>query len=210
VTRPCHRRGCLAAAPGREVSCIAGATLLLTATTGRATSRAARVWSGTLVAVELYQVQTPSPWPLYSWTAAVPSHRPPGGTRRRAHNERRGCMWTRWRTTGPGRCRWWPSWCRPTGCWLRARRSRRSPSTWRSRKRRRPITAGGPSTAGWRSNDVKRLKELETENARLKRIVADKELQIEALKELGGKLVSPARWRAPSSTSSGCSGCPQR
>jgi putative transposase len=30
-----------------------------------------------------------------------------------------------------------------------------------------------------------RLKELESENARLKRIVADKELQIEALKELG-------------------------
>jgi hypothetical protein len=32
---------------------------------------------------------------------------------------------------------------------------------------------------------VKRLKELEGENARLKRIVADKELQIQALKELG-------------------------
>ena len=30
-----------------------------------------------------------------------------------------------------------------------------------------------------------RLKELEGENARLKRIVADKELQIQALKELG-------------------------
>jgi hypothetical protein len=29
------------------------------------------------------------------------------------------------------------------------------------------------------------LKELEGENARLKRIVADKELQIQALKELG-------------------------
>jgi putative transposase len=38
---------------------------------------------------------------------------------------------------------------------------------------------------GLKANDVKRLKELETENARLKRIVADKELQIEALKELG-------------------------
>jgi putative transposase len=38
---------------------------------------------------------------------------------------------------------------------------------------------------GLKANDVKRLKELETENARLKQIVADKELQIEALKELG-------------------------
>src|ERR687898_682771 len=38
---------------------------------------------------------------------------------------------------------------------------------------------------GLKADDVKRLKELEGENARLKRIVADKELQIEALKELG-------------------------
>jgi putative transposase len=38
---------------------------------------------------------------------------------------------------------------------------------------------------GLKADDVKRLKELQTENARLKRIVADKELQIEALKELG-------------------------
>src|SRR5919198_6395759 len=38
---------------------------------------------------------------------------------------------------------------------------------------------------GLKADDVKRLKELEVENARLKRIVADKELQIEALKELG-------------------------
>src|ERR671911_1110860 len=38
---------------------------------------------------------------------------------------------------------------------------------------------------GLKANDVRRLKELETENARLKRIVADKELQIQALKELG-------------------------
>jgi putative transposase len=33
---------------------------------------------------------------------------------------------------------------------------------------------------GLKADDVKRLKELEAENARLKRIVADKELQIEA------------------------------
>ena len=38
---------------------------------------------------------------------------------------------------------------------------------------------------GLKADDVRRLKKLETENARLKRIVADKELQIEALKELG-------------------------
>ena len=38
---------------------------------------------------------------------------------------------------------------------------------------------------GMKASQAKRLKELEAENARLKRIVADKELQIEALKELG-------------------------
>ena len=38
---------------------------------------------------------------------------------------------------------------------------------------------------GLKADDVKRLKELEAENARLQRIVADKELQIQALKELG-------------------------
>ena len=35
-----------------------------------------------------------------------------------------------------------------------------------------------------KADDVKRLKELETENARLKRIVADKELAIDALREV--------------------------
>ncbi len=38
---------------------------------------------------------------------------------------------------------------------------------------------------GLKADDARRLKELERENARLKRIVANKELQIEALKELG-------------------------
>jgi putative transposase len=37
---------------------------------------------------------------------------------------------------------------------------------------------------GMKANDVKRLKELERENAQLKRIVADKELEIDALKEV--------------------------
>ena len=37
---------------------------------------------------------------------------------------------------------------------------------------------------GIKADDVKRLEELETENARLKRIVADKELEIDALREV--------------------------
>jgi len=37
---------------------------------------------------------------------------------------------------------------------------------------------------GMRADDVRRLKELEVENARLKRIVADKELEVVALKEI--------------------------
>ncbi|MGH2968382.1 MAG: IS3 family transposase [Solirubrobacteraceae bacterium] len=50
---------------------------------------------------------------------------------------------------------------------------------------------------GMKADDVKRLKELERENGRLKAIVADQALQCQALKEVGqGKLVSPARRRA--------------
>ena len=37
---------------------------------------------------------------------------------------------------------------------------------------------------GMKADDVKRLKELEAENAQLKRIVADKELEIDALREV--------------------------
>lgn len=37
---------------------------------------------------------------------------------------------------------------------------------------------------GMKADDAKRLKELERENARLKRIVADKELEIDALREI--------------------------
>lgn len=37
---------------------------------------------------------------------------------------------------------------------------------------------------GLKAEDAKRLKELETENRRLKQIVADKELEVTALKEL--------------------------
>ncbi len=42
-----------------------------------------------------------------------------------------------------------------------------------------------------KADDARRLRELERENARLKRIVADKELEIDALKEIAQrKLVS--------------------
>jgi putative transposase len=37
---------------------------------------------------------------------------------------------------------------------------------------------------GMKANDAKRLKELERENARLKRIVADQVLEVQALKEI--------------------------
>jgi putative transposase len=37
---------------------------------------------------------------------------------------------------------------------------------------------------GMKGNDVKLLKELQRENSQLKRIVADKELEIDALKEV--------------------------
>ena len=37
---------------------------------------------------------------------------------------------------------------------------------------------------GMKADDAKRLRELERENARLKRIVADKELEIDALREI--------------------------
>ncbi len=44
---------------------------------------------------------------------------------------------------------------------------------------------------GMKADDTRRLRELERENARLKRIVADKELEIDALKGIAQrKLVS--------------------
>ena len=49
---------------------------------------------------------------------------------------------------------------------------------------------------GMKADDAKRLRELERENARLKRIVADKELEIDALRRSPGetgKPVAPAR-----------------
>jgi putative transposase len=70
-----------------------------------------------------------------------------------------------------------------TGCWPRAARFPRSPRRWRSSEA--SYHRWRAQYGGLKAADVRRLKELETENAQLKRIVADKELQIEALKELG-------------------------
>ena len=46
-------------------------------------------------------------------------------------------------------------------------------------------------SGGMKADDAKRLRELERENARLKRIVADKELEIDALKETPGETGKP-------------------
>ena len=40
---------------------------------------------------------------------------------------------------------------------------------------------------GLQSNDVRRLKQLEAENARLKKLVAERDLEIEAMKEVAAK-----------------------
>jgi putative transposase len=49
---------------------------------------------------------------------------------------------------------------------------------------------------GMKADDVRRLKELEAENGRLKRIVADQVLEVQALKEIAkGKILSPQRRR---------------
>ena len=40
---------------------------------------------------------------------------------------------------------------------------------------------------GLQSNDVRRLKQLEEENARLKKLVAERDLEIEVMKEVAAK-----------------------
>src|SRR5829696_3723825 len=45
---------------------------------------------------------------------------------------------------------------------------------------------------GMKADDAKRLRELERENARLKRIVADQALQAQALKELAKRTSEPS------------------
>jgi putative transposase len=40
---------------------------------------------------------------------------------------------------------------------------------------------------GFQANDVRRLKQLATENARLKKLVAERDLEIEIMKEVAAK-----------------------
>jgi putative transposase len=47
--------------------------------------------------------------------------------------------------------------------------------TWRKR------------SGGLQANDVKRLRQLEAENARLKKLVAERDLEIEVMKEVAAK-----------------------
>jgi hypothetical protein len=48
----------------------------------------------------------------------------------------------------------------------------------------RDITPGAASTVGWRLSEMRRLRQLEEENWRLKSIVADQALDIRALKDV--------------------------
>ena len=67
------------------------------------------------------------------------------------------------------------------------REARRGPVPRRTPSLSRPSTAGGASTAGLDTSDVQRLKELTSENARLKRLLAERDLEVDALKELLAK-----------------------
>jgi len=74
------------------------------------------------------------------------------------------------------------SWPRATSCWPAAPNSTRCVAISRSPSRRG--IGGSRSTAALKANDAKRLKELEIENSRLKRLLADAELDKAMLKEL--------------------------
>lgn len=56
-----------------------------------------------------------------------------------------------------------------------------------TRSVRRRFMPGAASTVGWEVSEAKRLKQLEEENAKLKRIVAEQALDITMLKDLVGK-----------------------
>jgi len=71
---------------------------------------------------------------------------------------------------------------RPIGYLARARRSRQSRSSLRCRSRR--CNRWRLQYGGLKADDAKRLKELERETRRLKRIVADQLLENQALKEV--------------------------
>jgi putative transposase len=47
--------------------------------------------------------------------------------------------------------------------------------------------ATGPTLASVQANDIRRLKQLEAENARLKKLVAERDLEIEVMKEVAAK-----------------------
>jgi putative transposase len=49
------------------------------------------------------------------------------------------------------------------------------------------FTNGKPNTVGWKGSDAKRLKALEDENRRLKKLLAESRLANTALKDLLGK-----------------------
>jgi hypothetical protein len=56
-----------------------------------------------------------------------------------------------------------------------------------SRSNRIGITTGRPSTAAWMVCEAKRLKQLEDENAKLKKLLAEQMLDAAALRELLSK-----------------------
>ncbi len=58
----------------------------------------------------------------------------------------------------------------------------------------RPGIAGKASTAGMKGEEAKRLKELEKQNQRLKKIVADQALDIDMLKELNRDAPIDGKW----------------
>jgi hypothetical protein len=70
----------------------------------------------------------------------------------------------------------------PMSWLLRARPVKRSPPNCRCRRRR--CTTGGAPTAGWTPDAAKELKELREQNGRLKRLLAEAELEKDALREV--------------------------
>lgn len=63
-----------------------------------------------------------------------------------------------------------------------ARRRKRSPASSRYQQRR--CTTGAAATAGWITDAAKELKDLREQNTRLKRLLADAELEKDALREV--------------------------
>lgn len=59
------------------------------------------------------------------------------------------------------------------------------------RSRRRPSTAGGKEFGGLKLDQAKRLKELEKENAKLKRLVAELSLEKQILKDVARETSKP-------------------